>query len=202
MKNNLTTHEVLDEVRKLQYLFRLKHVTRYNEIRSATDSTESVAEHIYGLQVLSRYFVPLESKRYLLNEEKIWKMILWHDIDEIEVGDILGYKKTKEDYEKEESAEYVVINKSPNSISNEIKSILQEYREQKTIDAKFVKALDKFEPLVHLYNKKGKKLVHKNRTTVKESLSIKLPFLNDFPDIKHFCLTIHGVMEEERFFIR
>lgn len=200
MPKQLSPVEVVCEVRKFQYLFQLKQVIRYNEQRSATDSTESVAEHIYGMQVLARYFLPLESKRYSFDEQEISQMILWHDIDEVEVGDMLGYKKTAADLKREEQAEQTVIEKAPDTLGSELQKVLAAYRDQATVEARFVKAIDKFEPLVQLYNEKGKRLIQHNGTTVEESLAIKTPYLEGFPDIKHFCLTLHTVMEEEGYF--
>ena len=200
MSEQLSVDEVISEVQKLQYLFQLKRVIRYNEERADLDSTESVAEHIYGLYILMRYFLPLESKQRQLDEQKIWLMILWHDIDEIEVGDILGYRKTAEDIKREELAEQTVIEQSPVGLQTELREVLKEYRSQSSLEARFVKAIDKFEPLVHLRNKRGRVLTKRNKTTARDSLNLKTPYLNDFPTIKHFCLTIHKVMDEEGHF--
>ena len=197
----LSTEDVLAEVKKLQYLFQLKRVIRYEEERSATDSTESVAEHVYGLLLLARYFLPLESQAGDLDEQAVSTMILWHDIDEIETGDVLGYKKTSADVAREEAAITTVLSNAPDVLEAEMQTALSTYRTQASREARFVKAVDKFEPLVHLYTERGKALIHRNGSTAKESLAMKTPYLDDFPYIKHFCLTLHTVMEDEGYFV-
>ncbi len=51
---------VLEELRKLQYLYGQQQVIRSNLTRTEDIMTESVAEHIYGLTVLAHYFSLLE----------------------------------------------------------------------------------------------------------------------------------------------
>ncbi len=114
---------------------------------------------------------------------------------------MLGYMKTASDIECEELAEKTVIEKSPDLLREELQQTLAEYRAQRTIEARFVKAIDKFEPLVQLYNERGKKTIHRNGTTAKQSLEMKLPYLADFPYVKHFCLTLQAEMEEEGYFV-
>ena len=52
-----TKERILEDTAKLQYLFGLKKVIRYNQGRAETDSTESVAEHVYGMHILAQYYL-------------------------------------------------------------------------------------------------------------------------------------------------
>lgn len=60
-KNILESDEfVLSETGKIQYLYGLKHETRYIVERNEDVASESVAEHVYALHILADYFLPLE----------------------------------------------------------------------------------------------------------------------------------------------
>ena len=109
----LTVEYVISEVRKLQYLYQLKKEIRYAQNRHEEDSTESVAEHIYGMHILAAYFLPLVDTKGEWDKARIYEMITQHDIDEIETGDIVGYLNTDSDREKGLQAIQTVIEKSP-----------------------------------------------------------------------------------------
>ena len=102
---------VIEEVQRIQFFYGLKMEIRYGEIRK--DMTESVAEHIYGMHVLAEYFMPLEDDTQTWNRENIYSMITWHDMDELETGDMIGYKKTDADRQREATAIKTVINPAP-----------------------------------------------------------------------------------------
>lgn len=103
---------VLAEVARLQALYALKHEIRYARQRPEAD-TESVAEHIFGMLILIEYFLPLEDEAGDWRSEDIRRMALFHDIDEIETGDMLGYLKTDADRAREEGATLRVIARLP-----------------------------------------------------------------------------------------
>jgi 5'-deoxynucleotidase YfbR-like HD superfamily hydrolase len=127
-------------------------------------------------------------------------MITQHDIGEIETGDIIGYLKSDTERENEISATLVVIEKSPAHMQAYMLSLAKEYEEQITIESKFVKAIDKFDPLVQIYNEEGKTINLLKKTTAEQSRSIKEPYLKEFPIMHAYNKIIQRCMEEEGFF--
>jgi len=196
----LSKEEVLAEVEKLQYLYGLKHEIRYGDNRSEDTVTESVAEHIYGMHILASYFLPLEDPDGNWDREKISNLITWHDIEEIETGDIIGYLKTDEDRERESAARKVVIEKAPVSIQPFITNLLDEYETRESIESQYVKAIDKMEPLCQIFNENGKKVLLVNGTTYNEHRRIKDPYVQNFPHIKHFTEVVGEEMRRQGFF--
>ncbi len=196
----LTVEYVISEVRKLQYLYQLKKEIRYAQNRHEEDSTESVAEHIYGMHILAAYFLPLVDRKGEWDKARIYEMITQHDIDEIETGDIVGYLKTDLERENELSATLMVIEKSPEHMRPQMKSLADEYGAQATIESRFVKAIDKFEPLIQIYSEEGRQVLFKNKTTAYQSSSIKEPYLKEFPLMLAYNKIIQRCMEEEGFF--
>ena len=191
---------VLDEVEKLKVLYKLKHEIRYHHARDEEIDTESVAEHVYGMFVISRYFLPLENPKQSWDQQKINDMILYHDIDEIETGDTIGYLKTTEHHSIEIDATRRVIAQLPESMQPKVTDLLEEYFAQETIESQFVKAVDKFEPLLHVTNESGKKMMLFNGTTLKQHWSIKRKPLAKFTIMTHCTEVITDHMEKEGFF--
>jgi len=193
-----TEEDILEEVAKLQYCYGLKQEIRYGEGR--LDQTESVAEHIYGMHVLASYFIELEDPQHSWDSKRIFEMITWHDMDELETGDVIGYKKTQADRERGANAMEVVLQKLPAAVSARVQDIVEEYESQGTIEARFVKALDKVEPLFHLYNENGKTILIRNKTTQADSRKIKDSYVAPFPYLRQFNDVINERMENEGFF--
>ena len=91
--------EIQKEIMNIMYLYELKGIIRYAESRDEKVKTQSVAEHVYGMMILAEHFLPLEDPAGEMDREKLYRMIIFHDVDEIETGDIPTYHKTNKDRE-------------------------------------------------------------------------------------------------------
>lgn len=192
---------VLSELRRIQYTYTLKHVIRYGIDRTEEYETESVAEHIYGLHVLADYFLPLEDVESTMNLRRVHDLIQYHDIDEIETGDIVSYLKTDKDREEGKQALSTVFERFPSHLQSFIRDLLAEYEAQETPEARFVKALDKMEPTFHSYTEAGKSIFQKNGQTIEQHLRIKEPYVKTYPILRRFheVTTVH--MEKDGYFL-
>lgn len=191
---------VLSETKKIQYGYGLKEVIRYMVDREEEITTESVAEHVYALHLLADYFMPLEDTGKELDQIKVHTMIQYHDIDEIETGDILGYLKTDEQRAEEAKTAERVIQKLPEHMQAEILVLNKEYNAQETAESKFVKALDRIEPLFQVFTENGKKVMHLQKTTSEQSRGLKENYLKPYPYLYRFYRVIEETMEKEGFF--
>jgi 5'-deoxynucleotidase YfbR-like HD superfamily hydrolase len=191
---------ILNETKKLQYAYGLKHETRYIVERSEEIATESVAEHIYGLHVLADYFLPLEDPEQTMNWAKVHDMLQYHDIDEIVTGDKIDYLKTSADQAEEITAKKEAIAQFPAHMQERLTDTLHEYEEHTTTEAQFAKAVDRIEPLFQLFNENGKKILELQQTTLTQSISIKETFLKPFPYLYRFYRVIHDTMDKQGYF--
>ena len=191
---------VLSETKKIQYAYGLKHETRYIVDRKEELATESVAEHVYALHILADYFLPIDDSEKKLDWVKIHNMVQYHDIDEIETGDKIGYLKTDAERAAEGEAMHRVISQLPSHMQEQLQSDLEEYEELKTPEAKFTKALDRIEPLFQLYNENGKKILHLQETTAEQSRVPKEQIIKPFPYMFRFYEVLEETMEKEGFF--
>ena len=115
---------------------------------------ESVAEHIYGVQMLaiSIYY----QFGYKLDLNKVIYMLAIHELEEIEIGDLAFYETTKEDkLEKGKNATDFILKDLLGK--EEISNLLDEYNEKKTDEAIFAYHCDKLECDVQmkLYDQEG-----------------------------------------------
>lgn len=190
---------VLSKHRKLRTLYALKKEIRYELERHTEFDTESVAEHIFGMHCLCDYFLPLDERLSSANQEKIRRMIQYHDVDEIRTGDIACYHKNDESSELIDAQDVITI--LPKHLQAQLNETLAEYHEQMTIEAKFVKALDKVEPILQCYDEEMKKVLHRNKVSLAKGMAgDKQKYMDVFPVISHFNNVIAAQMEKEGFF--
>lgn len=178
---------VVTELQKVQVLYELKKVIRYDHTRTEEAHTESDAEHIFGMHCLIDYFLPLEDKAGEWDREQIRLMVQYHELDEIITGDKVSYTKTEADKAYEAAQVEPAIKLLPELMQAGVRSVMQEYQAQQTPEARFVKAIDKIEPVFHLYNQTGKETLQRLNTKAEEHNRIKRPYVEPFPVIKRFA---------------
>lgn len=200
--DNYTSAAIMEDLKRLQYLYGLKKEIRYAQQRTQDDTTESVAEHIYGMHICALYFLPLENPEGTWDRERIYEIMTVHDIDEIETGDILGYLKNDQMRAAEANAMREVMEKSPAHMRSQLALLIDEYDTQQTPESRFAKAIDKVEPLVQCYNAAGRAIFLRNKSTEEDSRSMKDKYLKDFPFIKKFSEVIQTTMVKEGFFYK
>lgn len=106
---------------------------------------ESVAEHSWRVSLMA--FL-LKNEFPEANIDKVINMCLIHDLGECFTGDIPTFVKTDKDRNVEDNLLYNWINSLPNEVSNEMKLLFDEMNEQRTIESKIYKSLDKLEALI------------------------------------------------------
>jgi putative hydrolase of HD superfamily len=109
---------------------------------------ESVADHCWRLALMAVLITPhLQLK---LNQLKLLKMAIIHDLVEIESRDVplLDYLDDKEAGRKKETAEKKAMQKIKKMLGSDGKEVYDlwlEFEELKTNEAKVLKSLDRFE---------------------------------------------------------
>ena len=123
---------------------KLKDTIRKGPIiwNAKRERIESVAEHIYGTQMLA--IAIYYQFNYKLDLYKVVYMLAIHELEEIEMGDLAFYETTKEDKLKNGKDATNLILKDLIG-KEEISKLLDEYNERKTDEAKFAHHCDKLE---------------------------------------------------------
>jgi 5'-deoxynucleotidase YfbR-like HD superfamily hydrolase len=198
--DNLTDEYILSEIEKLLYPYGLNRVIRYNLARTEEFQTQSVAEHVANMIFLAHYFRDFEDPRHELDFEKVIKLIMMHDMGEIETGDIIAVAKNQNHEILERKAITLVKEKSPKFIADEIETLYEEFENPKTQEGKYANPIDKFEGQIYWMEKKGVEMVihaHKSaglETKIVHPIHMKKVFTMldtyNFPIIKRFLEVI------------
>ena len=88
---------------------------------------------------------------------KVLKMVLIHDIVEIDAGDTFIYDTTKSHFNTDEElmAAERIFGLLPQEQADEFISIWKEFKDGLTDEAKFAKSMDRFEPLLQNVSNNG-----------------------------------------------
>lgn len=122
---------------------RLKDTPRH--CTTSKGRTESVAEHSWRISLMAML---LRHEFPDVNIDKVVDMCLIHDLGECFTGDIPTFVKTDSDREVEDDLLAKWVKSMPEELSGEIAALYKEMDEQKTLEAKLYKSLDKLEALI------------------------------------------------------
>ena len=134
---------VRDYLNILHVAEKLKDTPRH--CTTSEGRTESVAEHSWRISLMA--FL-LRSEFPKADIDKVIRMCLIHDLGECFTGDIPTFVKTDNDRNVEDSLLNQWVKSLPEEISKEMTLLYEEMDEQKTIESKIYKALDKLEALI------------------------------------------------------
>ena len=124
---------------------KLKNIIRQNYIADASRK-ESDTDHSWHLAIMC--FLLEEYANEGIDVLKTMKMVLIHDIIEIDAGDTYAYDKeaNNDKIERELLAADRIFNILPEDQARKMRELWDEFEECETIEAKFANALDKVQP--------------------------------------------------------
>ena len=179
--------EYLAEIERVRVLYKLKHTMRYLSVRDDTVHSESVAEHLYGMQVIAQYFYPLEDPEGKLDRARVNELILLHEIGEIETGDIINHRKTDEHRTEEKEAAKRVISQLPQSMQKIALERHEEFEEHTTPEGKYAYTIDKVEPIFEMWDEAiALPLFKKFGYTYQNALDVKKEVTEEYPYMRRF----------------
>ena len=130
---------------------KLKRILRRTTLLDRSRQ-ENSAEHSWHIAlivlVLSEY-----AEADNLNLLQVIKLLLTHDLVEIDAGDTYCYDESgvQDQRERETRAAGRIFNILPEDQAKSFRSLWDEYEDRKTPESKFANALDRFQPLLHNY---------------------------------------------------
>ena len=129
---------------------RLKSVLRQTIL---TDSSrrENSAEHSWHIAVM--VLVLSEHSHHEINALKVLKMLLVHDLVEIDAGDTFCYDAdgNRDKEERESRAADRLFGLLPADQGADLRSLWEEFEERNSPEACFAAALDRLQPMLHNY---------------------------------------------------
>lgn len=148
MNHLLNQIEFIREIDKLKYIFRKTKLIN-------SDRPENDAEHSWHLAMMA--IVLAGHANEPIDLEKVMKMVLIHDIVEIDSGDVFAYDTTKshDNFDEELKAARRIFGILPEEQAEEFINLWIEFEEMKTPESKFARALDRLEPLLQNASNNG-----------------------------------------------
>jgi Predicted hydrolases of HD superfamily len=148
MERLLNQIAFIKEIDKIKFIFRKTKLISSNR-------NENDAEHSWHLAMMA--MVLAEHANEPIDLLKVIKMVLIHDIVEIDTGDIFMYDTTRShtNTEEELKAARRIFGMLPDPQATELLAIWQEFETAETTEARFAKALDKLEPLLQNASNNG-----------------------------------------------
>ncbi|HCE1549494.1 TPA: HD domain-containing protein [Vibrio parahaemolyticus] len=152
-------------------LDKLKSVLRRTRVKSAEGRLENSGEHSWHVALMA--VLMEEHANAPVDICRVMKMLLIHDVVEIDAGDTFVYDiaATKEQAEKEIKAAERLFGMLPTDQGQELLALWQEFEAAQSDDAKYAKALDRLIPMLLNYHNNGQSW-KENSVTREQALTI------------------------------
>ncbi|AUV85845.1 HD domain-containing protein [Vibrio campbellii] len=136
-------------------LDQLKSVLRRTRVKSADRRLENSGEHSWHVALMA--VLMQEHANAPIDIARVMKMLLIHDVVEIDAGDTFVYDvaASKEQEEKELRAAERLFGMLPSDQGDELFSLWKEFEAAQSDDAKYAKALDRLIPMLLNYHNDG-----------------------------------------------
>ncbi|HCG7931315.1 TPA: HD domain-containing protein [Vibrio parahaemolyticus] len=152
-------------------LDKLKSVLRRTRVKSAEGRLENSGEHSWHVALMA--VLMEEHANAPVDICRVMKMLLIHDVVEIDAGDTFVYDTaaSKEQAEKEIKAAERLFGMLPIDQGQELLALWQEFEAAQSDDAKYAKALDRLIPMLLNYHNNGQSW-KENSVTREQALTI------------------------------
>jgi putative hydrolases of HD superfamily len=150
----MKTDNLLKQVAFIKEIDKLKYIQRKTKLFNS-DRHENDAEHSWHLAMMTIVLAAHSDKP--IDVLKVVKMVLIHDIVEIDAGDTFIYDSLKNHTNTDEEliAAKRIFGILPTEQAAELITIWKEFEDGTTDEAKFAKSMDRFEPLLQNVSNNG-----------------------------------------------
>ncbi len=150
----MKTENLLRQIEFIKEIDKLKYILRKTKLFHS-DRNENDAEHSWHLALMAMVLV--EHANVPVDLLRVIKMLLIHDIVEIDAGDTFIYdsQKSHDNTAEERLAAQRIFGLLPEPQAEELITIWEEFEAQETNEAKFARAMDRLEPLLQNTSNNG-----------------------------------------------
>jgi len=146
--------DLVKQIRFIKEIDKLKYIQRKTKLFNS-DRNENDAEHSWHLALMA--IVLTGHSNTSVDLLKVVKMVLIHDIVEIDAGDTFIYdtQKNHSNAEEERLAARRIFGLLPTEQAEELIELWEEFEAGETGEAKFARAMDRLEPLLQNTSNNG-----------------------------------------------
>lgn len=150
----MQTDDLLKQINFIKEIDKLKYIQRKTKLFNS-DRPENDAEHSWHLAMMTLVLAQHSDKP--IDVLKVLKMVLIHDIVEIDAGDTFIYDSEKNHTNTDEEllAAQRIFGLLPTEQAEEFIAIWEEFEAGLTDEAKFAKSMDRLEPLLQNTSNNG-----------------------------------------------
>lgn len=137
-------------------LDNLKAIRRQITLPQDDDRQENSAEHSWHVALMATTLAPFAAQA--IDIGRVVRMILIHDVVEIDAGDLFAFQEAAEheaQAEKELAAAKRIFGLLPAPFNEELLALWLEFEEAETPDAEFAKAMDRVLPVFQNMKNQG-----------------------------------------------
>lgn len=150
----MQTNDLVKQVNFIKEIDKLKYIQRKTKLFNS-DRHENDAEHSWHLAMMTMVLAGHADKP--IDVLKVLKMVLIHDIVEIDAGDTFLYDNQKDHSNtgQEMLAAQRIFGLLPKEQADDFIATWQEFEDGISNEAKFARAMDRFEPLLQNTSNNG-----------------------------------------------
>lgn len=150
----MSLNHLLSQIEFIKEIDKLKYIQRRTKLFNS-DRNENDAEHSWHLALMA--IVLAEHANEPVDLLKVVKMLLVHDLVEIDAGDTFIYDTQKDhtNTDEERLAAQRIFGMLPEAQAEELTNIWEEFEAGNTAEAKFARAMDRLEPLLQNSSNQG-----------------------------------------------
>ncbi len=170
------------QIEFIKEIDRLKTIVRQTYLMDASRQ-ENDAEHSWHITLMA-WLLEEHLKESRVDMLRVMKMLLVHDIVEIDAGDTFAYdvKGQEGKWEKEQRAAERLFGLLPEDQSRELMELWLEFEQRETAEARYAAAMDRVQPLLHNYYTQGK--AWREHKVTSDRVLARIHFLEaELPDV-------------------
>ncbi|AMM52611.1 phosphohydrolase [Rufibacter sp. DG15C] len=150
----MLNERLLKQIEFIKEIDKVKYIQRKTKLFNS-DRNENDAEHSWHLALM--VLVLAEHSNQPIDVLKVLKMVLIHDIVEIDAGDTFIYdtQKSHSNTDEERLAANRIFGLLPKEQAEEFFAVWEEFEAGETDEAKFARAMDRLAPLLQNTSNNG-----------------------------------------------
>jgi putative hydrolase of HD superfamily len=150
----MNMQELIQQIEFIKEIDKLKFIQRKTSLINS-DRRENDAEHSWHLAMMTVVLAGYANEP--VDVLKVIKMVLIHDIVEIDAGDVFIYDTQKNhcNTAEEQLAAERIFGMLPSPQAEELIALWKEFESGETIEARFARTMDRLEPLLQNHSNNG-----------------------------------------------
>lgn len=149
-------HDLSAQIAFILEIDKLKAVYRKTMVEADSNRHENSAEHSWHIAMLAQIMAGYAQRK--IDILRVTKMLLIHDIVEIDAGDLFAFAD-EQDHQAQEQKEVAAAKRIfgllPTELALEMGNLWHEFEQAQTADAQFAKGMDRVLPVLQNMSNQG-----------------------------------------------